>query len=453
MPIATRKIDANVDLEVNTPLVQPENYQGLITTNDRYPITSLLTYTTGAPWTVDYYSQILGKHNDLKDFDPNIDRPYQQYRLIKDLELRVSSPLEHSYTSATSMVKITGAATVPFTIIPNVGDVFTARIDNGELAIFRVTNIERKSFNRPSIFHIEYDIVNLVSNHPEWFDIIQSKVQHTYYFHKDRLVDGLDALVTIDQHEAIRKCKLFLNKIIPTYFSIFYNKGFGTLVLPKQEITYYDPLLVRFLLKICSSLEAPELLYIKNLSIQNDPFLAQSSIWDALLEQEWNVLMTSNKRMGFISSGNFMRHPRLDMARYQQISYMLYPLEPDMSTRIGIQLLPYEALEIDLVETTSHHGITDYTYNEYVTDMGIIPILPIPFVDNYYVLSKSFYDKEENLSLIETMATEYMDGHSLDVNKLLVLTNNWHKWSRMEQFYYTPLVIYLLRVGLGSVSI
>lgn len=453
MPIASQKLNAPVPVETRLPTVQPDSYQGLVTGIGNYPITTLITYTSGAPWSVEYYSQILGQHNDLKDFDPSLDSPYQQYTLIKDMEIRVSSPLSGSYNNNTSVMKVTGAATVPFTLIPNIGDVFTAVMDEGDRAIFRVTNVERKSFNRPSVYHIEYEIAALVSTHPEWFDIIQQKVQRVYHFHKDRMVDGLDSLVTTDQHQAIRETREFLNKAPSRYFKTFYNKAYGTLVMPYQDLAYYDPFLVRSMLKICSVAEAPEILHIHNLSIQHDLYLSQPTIWDALIERDLGILNMCNKKMAFIMPSHFIRNARIDSARYQQVHRILYPFDPDISVRLNIQLPPADVIDEDLEDTTGHHGNTDNSYNVYQATSGPIAVLPPLWVDRYYVLSAAFYNDTTGKSLLETLVMDYMEGRSLDVRKLLAITKNWHRWTRMEQFYYTPVVIFLLRRALGSVSL
>jgi hypothetical protein len=454
MAIARQKLNAPTNTQPELPKIQPDDYQGVVTGDESYPISTLISYVQGAPWTVEYYSQLLGKHNNLRDFDPASNNPYQQYVLVKDLELRVSSALSESYNSETGVMKVSGAATLPMCVVPNVGDVFTATIDSGDVGIFRITNVERKSFNRQSIYHVEYDISNSVSQHPEWFDAIVQKVQRTYYFHKDRLVDGLEALVTPTQNEDIRNARDFLNKIVPIYFKTFFNKQYGTLVLPYQENSYYDPFLVRFLLKICGSFEAPEIRLIHNLSIQFDPYLSQPTIWDALLEHNKDILELANKKMAFVTPQIFFRNPLVESARYQRMTYMLYPYDPDTSVRLDIQLPPADALDQTLVPTTGHHGILDLAYNQYVTQNAIIPIIPQLFQDRYYVLSPAFYnDAATGKSLIETMVSEYFQNHSLDINKLLVIANRWTSWSRMEQFYFLPVLMLLLRNTLGGVSV
>lgn len=453
MPVARQKINAPGFQKAQLPKVQPQNYQGVVTGESNFPITSLIAYVQGAPWTVDYYNQLLGQDTNLKDFDPGADHVHQQYTLIKEVEIRVNSPLSESYTSDTGIMKVTGSGTLPMSIIPNIGDVFTAQVNGGDYAIFRLTNVERKSFNKQSTYYIEYEISTLVSTHPEWFDTIQQRVQRTYHFHKDRLVDGLDALVIPEQHEQIIKTKEFLTKVTQQYFNLFYSQTYSTLILPYQKTTIYDPMLVRFILKICGSFEASQIHYTHNLSIQNDHILSQPTIWDVLLNCDLALFETCNRKVASIPCQTYFRDPTGGSARYQRMDHIVYPFDPDRSICLERELPHPTPTALDLKTTTSHHGITSIGYNQYVMENTTIPLLPDLFVDKYYVLSPNFYEDITPMSLLETMVKRYLHGETLDINKLFVLCERWQKWTRMEQFYLTPVLMLLLRSALGGVSV
>lgn len=452
MPIASR-IKQSSAVKMNLPRIEPEDYRGVVVDNDAININSLLAYVDGSPWTIDYYSQVLGKHSELRDFDPGQSEIYQQYNLIKNLELRVQTALSGSYDSINQISKVTGNAFVPSCLEPRVGDIFIANIDTGDQAVLRVTTIERKTFNRQSVFYIEYEISNLLQTHPDWLDLISEKVQRTFFFHKDRLVDGLDPLVNETQHEDILTAKTFLNEIVQRYFDLFFNKQYSTLVLPGQDQPYYDAYVVKYLLKICGSQEAKQIRYMQNLSMQQDRYFEQSTVWDALLERDSYLLETCNRKMRFIDSRYFIRQPSVDSARYLRMSHLVYPYESDNTIRLDSEQDAFIPMLETLKITTAHHGTINTTYDQVTTVNGVIPLLPEFLVDDYYVFSEAFYTQTGILSYLEALVKDYFEGNVISVDRLLVLVKDWARWTRLEQFYYTPVVMTLFRTTLGGISV
>jgi len=451
MAIARLRPDAVSPVVPNLPRAQPAEFKSTVVENILQPVKSLLAYAEGAPWTVNYYSQLLGKNNDLKDYDPGQPELYQQYLKIHHVELRVTAPLSSSYINETGVSQVQGSAYLPSCITPNVGDVFLTSVDNGDDALFRVTLVERKSHNRESLYYIEYSLYGLIPQHPEWLELIEQKVQREYYFHKDRLIDGLDALVTPHQHERISQAEQRLRDIVTYYFKTFFNRLYSTLVLPNQSTTFYDPLLVRYLLRMVDSNTTPEIIHLNNLSIEDDAYLSQPTLWDAMLEQDYGQLEYINRQMGFVTSRAFFRMPSLATARYQRMNYILYPLDADTSVTLGIDPLPKEAIEEDLVAAPSHHGLADMLYNEYIYENTTIRLLPSLFEENYYVLSPAFYTGTGTKSLLEVLVLRYLKHEALDLQQLLVLLKNYTQWNRLEQFYFLPLVIAMLKTTLGGV--
>ena len=56
MPIAGYKPEIDIQTDNNTPKVEPSNYTSIINDDNQFPILSLLGYTRGTPWVVNYYS-------------------------------------------------------------------------------------------------------------------------------------------------------------------------------------------------------------------------------------------------------------------------------------------------------------------------------------------------------------------------------------------------------------
>jgi hypothetical protein len=116
MAIAKRKPESQPPVKLNLAEVKEETYLGIVNDNDSIATTSLLAYIEGMPWTVQYYAQLIGKHNDLRELDAHQDASFQQYQKIKDLELRVDSALQTSYDNTNALTSVTGSANV---VIPS----------------------------------------------------------------------------------------------------------------------------------------------------------------------------------------------------------------------------------------------------------------------------------------------------------------------------------------------
>jgi hypothetical protein len=73
-------------------------------------------------------------------------------------------------------------------------------------------------------------------------------------------------------------------------------------------------------------------------------------------------------------------------------------------------------------------------------------------IDDYYVLSKAFYHGETgNQSQLELMVGDYLNDRALNQQTLLAFCDTWHAWPRLAMFYYTPIVLLLIRAAIRRV--
>jgi hypothetical protein len=452
MPIARLKPEATPNIKINLPKAQSPEYKSVVNDERNIPLQSLIAYVEGAPWTVQYYSQLLAQHNDLKDYDPNQPDIYQQYTRINNIELRVTTPLNDSYENETGITKVTGSGHLPTCLVPNVGDIFIANVDSGDDAFFRVNLVERKTFNRQSVFYIEYDLTGLTAQHPDQYASMNEKVQRVYFFHKDRLIDNLDALVTPEQHETILTAADYLERNIRYYFKTFFNKGFSTMVLPYQRTTFYDPLIVRFILKIVNSFQADELRLMNNLTIENEPYLSQPTIWDALLDRDYSQLEYINKQMGWVTTRVFFKDATIAGARYQRMNYIIYPFDPDQSIELTTGPSPKPALLETLTDVPSNHSLSNLLNDSFPSQNTVIPVLNPVFENGYYIFTDKFYTNASGKSLLETLAIRYLKNESLDLALIMRVVKNYNQWSRLDQFYLSPVIWIFLKTLLGDIS-
>ena len=74
------------------------------------PSTDLLTNISGSPWTVTYFSQLIDENSSIQGQSLQKLGPYQQYKRINKLEIRVTTPLNSSQDTTTKEMTQTGTA-------------------------------------------------------------------------------------------------------------------------------------------------------------------------------------------------------------------------------------------------------------------------------------------------------------------------------------------------------
>jgi hypothetical protein len=190
MPIVTSKPTSQ---PAPAPQVVPkiiESSQTIVVDAKHEPLQSLITQVAGFSWTVDYYSQVITKDTALAGQDSALPAQLQQYKLIKDLEVKVSSALSPTQDNETKQMIATGEAIVHSMVIPNAGDMFTAEIGDGRIGVFQVQNTQKKSLMSQSVYSFEYTFIYYTDNYPSRYADLVKKVVQTHVYVKDFLTHG-----------------------------------------------------------------------------------------------------------------------------------------------------------------------------------------------------------------------------------------------------------------------
>ena len=454
MSIAKYKPTASVETKPNLPIVQPKDYKGVIVSDDKTPVLALMAFMEGAPWSIDYYSLIGSEHNDLRDIDPVAPDIYQTYQKIINFELRVSQALQNSYDSATGISTVTGSGLMVNVIVPNKGDLFTSDSGESRLGLYTVTSVERKTFNTNSVFSIEYSLIGFVDSPTVSTRVtdLEAKTARTYTFSKDRLIENLPPLVNTTDDNKVLNLKNVYQSIVTYFFKTFYNKRFHTLVLPGQEAMITDLLLTDFVLSLVNTMDAVEIQNIRRLPMENEEYLSRASIWTCLLNKDRSGLKEIWKKSGLISKHSFLSTPYGRAMGFTNIDYIVYPKDIEESLLSSKDKLPKTILVSDIVQTNNFEGTAaDLLSLVYTSATGTKPLYHRITEDDYYVFSSQFYNNTINQSVIEILVKNYLDKETIDIDMLYALVNDYDRWSRLEQFYYGPVLILLIKEADRSV--
>lgn len=446
MAIASYKPNTDPVIPVNTPKIQPDNYQGVVYDDNNIPLTSLVAYIEGAPYYCDYFKQVVGASNDLREIDPGQSNVYQQYERINGLEIRVSSALTSSYDSDTGITTVSGSGIIYPFMVPNNADYFVSDAGDNQKGLFRITNVERRTFNRDSAFYVDYELVGYIHTLEALYGDLESKVIREYHFSKERLLEGLQPVLRTSQHNQLTSLSAIYNNLVTQYFKTFLNKEYNTLIIPGQSMAIYDSFLVDFVFKIVDSFQHYDMRLTRQYSIDNNPYMAQPQLWDLLLRKDFKGLSDCNQKMSYVTKYAFNPNGFIHGIYFTNLDAVVYPVTPDVT--VALDSHP-EARIVNLeplVEPTNRQGtLADLINNQYISGSTTYPYIHTVTTDDYYVLSQAFYDQTANMSLLEVLVKDYIKQQTIDLEKLLALCDHYSQWGRLEQFSYGPLLMLLIK--------
>ena len=445
MALIQRKPTAAVEQELNTPKVQPVAYKTAIYEETNKPYKSMIAYVEGAPWTVNYYSQVVGKHSELKAIDRLASGSHQSYILIKDLELRVTSPLSDSYNEETATMKTTGTANMYSNVVPNVDDHFITESNDRSLTIFKITNVEVASTSNDTVYEVNYMVLGNVQNIPDIYSSLTSKVAKEYNFIKNRINEGSNPLVAPSEYKELMNLHQKYKEILNYHLSIFYNKSNNMMLLPGQSKKIYDYSAVEFLFKIVDPTEHNNMLSVLRAPNAPSVFSDHFNIYDVLIERNYDLLDQCNQKMTFVTPNISKTNTYLLGPFYYDIDYLVYPKNPDRSYT-NKNLLPVpEAYWV--LEKTSRKS-SGFLLPE--DDTVSIPNATVAVIHNvhnngYYVFSGEFYNGGSEISALEILVKDYLKNQMLNISMLTKVISSYKSMTRMDQYYYGPIILMLIK--------
>ena len=447
MPILEETDESELGKVTETPRITAPEYKG-VTVDSRYIPTAILnTHVEGAAWSVNYYSQLLDKDSALSGHQVNRNAVYQQYRLIEGLELRVSNPLTATQDNTGKSMIVNGTANVLPFLIPNEGDMFLADIGDGKEGLFKVTTSDRKSYFKEAIHVIEYQMIDYSTD--ERREDLNSKVIQNLVFVKDFLKYGQNPILELEEFVTAKNLEFKYYSICEKYFSSFTSNEFKTMIMPGQDKPVYDHFLTKSINKMFSTFDSSDIRSIRILNCDDDDILRTTSLWDVLIKRDRSILKYSFRRFGMVSTRTFTTDPMLEGIRYSGIKKIIYPKDPQLNVdyQISYNQKLVEDLEVtekpsqirnlsDLLTDTEFQGLT----------LPDVPVINEVLDDDYYVLSKAFYENlDTGKSLLDLCVDRYIDRKPQDIDSLVVLCNKCHAWNAMEQFYFYPILLLLLK--------
>ena len=448
MPIVTSKPTSQ---PAPAPQVVPkiiESSQTIVVDAKHEPLQSLITQVAGFSWTVDYYSQVITKDTALAGQDSALPAQLQQYKLIKDLEVKVSSALSPTQDNETKQMIATGEAIVHSMVIPNAGDMFTAEIGDGRIGVFQVQNTQKKSLMSQSVYSFEYTFIYYTDNYPSRYADLVKKVVQTHVYVKDFLTHGQNPLLTTQEYDTVKELTLSHSNIIKHYFDWFYSKEHRVLLIPDNVHAYYDHYVNTYIYRTLDTFDDERVRWLVLKNVDDDEQLNQPQLYSALIAKDIKQLKVGYTKMGSVHVSNFARNPALNGVRYSGLDWVIYPyIKRELADTYHNSM----DLKIATVPTIKVSKTMGGDFSQAITDPildrdnnVIVDIHPIDFSKSY-VFSEAFYKDTTGLSLLESLTKDYFNEKHINPADLKKITDRYFYWGRLEQFYYLPIVLTLIQ--------
>jgi hypothetical protein len=465
MPLLSEEEDDGVGgslveiIKETQPLTSDPHYKSTVVDSEYQPSSLLLIHVDGSPWTVNFYSQLRGSSETPDGQQPNQNGVYNQYLLIKDMELRVTSALAYTQDENNEDI-VVGTSSLYPTIIANEGDMFVADIGDGREGIFRVNQAVKQSFFKDACFEITYQFVGITSSEPELLEDLNEKVVKTDHFVKKHTNQGVASRLVASEIVSLETMKRYLEELPSHYIALFYSNQYRTFLMPGKPLPTYDHYVVDMMLKMFSVADNPLLAEVRLFNV--DSFnIKNKNIYEMLIEMNFGLLPILTNKMWLVGAKNFHSWPHYGTIYHSGVDTVVYPKDmmPKSPTPCpgGMPMYTLDAPSLDTLFNflaLSGFGEVEGDADGLPDDPASLP--PPPIIhnvtkDDYYVFSKAFYDKDRfRQSRLELMVTRVLERKVVNPAYIIEAAADWKNWGLLEKFYYTPILALLLMVGIKN---
>lgn len=430
-------------LQPVAPVIEPINHKSTLIDTEFVPRSNIITQISGSPWKVDYYSQVLNDDSALNGHNPSKDALTQAYIKISELVLRVTSPLSTSQDNKSNAMNVVGTASVYPNIYPNQGDMFVANIGDGRLAIFRVTTIEEKSIFKDTSWVIDYTLIAYAdgTNGSLRYKDLEDKVIQTKHFVLEFMDYNQNPLVTSDEYNTYKELRVAYSEIADNYYRLFASAKLKALLVPKQQAITYDPFLTSFMVKAFDGNITPRANLIKTFNVADRPVMKLPTLWDALLNRDTDIMNYITTMMYITPVNAFTMNPVYEGIYYSGVKEVVYPANPILDTDTQIELDSGDCTCTDVAAVRFQFSKD----TKAISSLNGTPLNHRSNSDGYYILTKHFYQRTAQMSLLEAQVWNYLENKPVDQDIIHALVKDYHSWGSLEKFYYLPILLLLIQ--------
>lgn len=471
------------------PQVQVTNpsFKHSIITSEHKPMSAFLMYIQGQVQIVDYYSQVLGRDEEVSS--PEIDQEviYQQYRLIKNLELKFDGEISSSTDTQDQEMTVDGRASLYPYLRPNKGDVFIMDMGNGIGGRFTVTEVEQMYLQKETVWGISFTLAKILDD--EDFGNLQRKVVETLYFVKDFMLYGQNPILVDKDFIKLKSAKSTFKAVLANYLDEFLSTKYSTLVVPTSTgQAIYDPFAVRAFLQVMDISDDVRVNGVQTFNSQEIDQYYNTSIWMPLIRplyfKEKDIwLKAQESRVQLLNID-----PGYRSLRYSGFSLFVKPLNPnnnvdDYSGENSKPLSGYSSLGTG---GGGYYGGTDgnalgtdgqrfescyrtnYYHINHIYTWKHSPRNELSYIEDWqcrkpcdeqelktdnicddfkdgYIFKDKFWEDEFVRDEFLSVVRNHLSDNLVDPIRILDLLSARKLWTRKERFYKTLVLLIILK--------
>jgi len=429
------------------------------------PIGSLLQYTEGKPWAVEYYQRVMGSSEEVMAQATNVAAPFQQYRRIRNMIVRVTEALSDSQDTTTKQMKTEGAGITFPSFIPNVGDMFLAPLLDGREGVFVITESEKKTHLKEAQYQVRWEMKGFSDTFGTTLADLAEKVIESFTYVADYLTFGRNPLLLDQKYAELMDIRTLRDELVDYFFTEAFSNEHQTLMVPNQEFTTYDPFLTKFVLDLIGSDEHPYVGRIRKPSVDQQLVGRHPTIWDSIRAVNHRTIRNNVHRVRLLDSGWFRSQPLYAGIYWTGIKRVVFPFHArtdvdapyypicDLPPLVGQVLMAAGKSRWNTLERlagTPADGLTLPQLQESPeppvgTDL---PDYVRVTVDDFYVFSESFYTQLRPASKLESILLQYIKQQPIDTAVLSKLASAAPQWPNVERFYYLPVLLLLITAAI-----
>ena len=416
------------DTFVNKTAFNPETYA------DQFKL--IQRYASGSRIQVTYFltsTPIAGLQRADSIDQSNLRNPIRtSYTQINNFEIVMQGGLKSSFDNDSKESKLVGEALIYPGMRPRMGDEFVTPIGDSTFGIFRVTSVERLVYRQGSNHKITFFLSRYATDAD--ISILKQSVTETVWFDKETYLGDATTLLRTESYNHLKALRQIRTILIRYYYNTFYNKSMTSIIAPNGT---YDPYLVNYLnskISITESIYRPQQLYP---SFQN----YENSIWSRLTDVVNSFLIGVQPNYNIV----LYQATRWDVMISTLINKNMVALPNPNRQAVAA----YEA-------TLNPDPLPEPTPP--VIEFGIAPwSQPLVYVATLdgYVLSTNFYTGNRTaMTPFEGLVYTVLYTRKIqDIGDFISsYLNTYVQLTYDEQYYFIPLYIWLIDVGISQIS-
>lgn len=448
--------------------IQPASYKGITIDTQYVPRSTMLQWIEGSLYTVNYYSQVLGEHDEPKPLAHATSPVYQQYRMIRQMDLKITSPISPSVNPQDNTAQVTGSGiTYPF-LVPQKGDMFVADVGDGQVGLFTITQATQATIRKDSVYMIEFLMVNELRESDR--EDLDRKTIETFHFSRESLISGAGPFVTETHYQRQGNYATLRDELITRYMSDFYSRQYTTLIVPDQSLVTYDHFVAQAVRQIVSGEHHPIVRKIRALPVATETVMSRPTLWDAIIRHQPNRLILMTNQVKLVSTQIFNNRPILQSLNHTGIKRIVFPLQAPSNVDayyggkherdiVGVRMEPgkprYQEgplrsqMERNLPWFQPSRPATINPDDSAVPMASALAAIHPVTKDAHYVLSEAFYlaGRRHERSCLEVVMDQVLQAKPISHEHLDEVLKDIWEWDNLERFYYYPLVWMALTMG------